>query len=105
MTDGVLLVSDQVGFSNNKDSSLVTPQSLARYIFHPSVQIKPLAKNQWELQLPNMKKINLITQFGDGHIEEACYASEFGKIEKTQCLIVELIGSGSLSSQVQIQWG
>ena len=105
MTDGALLVNDQVGFSDNKSSSLVPPKSLARYIFHPSVQIKPLAKNQWELQLPNMKKINLITQFGDGHIEEACYASEFGKIEKTQCLIVELIGSGSLSSQVQIQWG
>ena len=105
MADGVLLVSDQVGFGNNKDSSLVTPQSLARYIFHPSIQIKPLAKNQWELQLPNMKKINLITQFGDGHIEEASYASEFGKIEKTQCLVVKLVGSDPLNSQVQIQWG
>ena len=105
MADGVLLVSDQVGCSNNKDSSLVTPQSLARYIFHPSIQIKSLAKNQWELQLPNMKKINLMALFGDGRIEDSSYASEFGKIEKTQCLVVELLGSEVLNSQVQIQWG
>ena len=105
MTDGVLLVSDQVSHGVIKSSGLVPPKSLARYIFHPSVQIKPVAKNQWELQLPNMKKINLMALFGDGHIEEASYASEFGKIEKSQCLVVQLLGSDTLNSQVQIQWG
>ena len=70
MSEGVLQVDDQVGYRGNKSSNMAPPKSLARYIFHPSVQIKLVAKNQWELQLPNMKKINLITQFGDGHIEE-----------------------------------
>ena len=105
MVDSVLLVDDQVGFGDNKSSYLKPPKSLARYIFHPSIQIKPLTKNQWELQLPNMKKIDLTILFGDGKIEENSYASEFGKTEKTQCLIVEPIGSNSLSSQVQIKWG
>jgi uncharacterized heparinase superfamily protein len=104
MADGVLLVVDQVGFGNNKTSSLAPPKSLAHYIFHPSVQIKLVAKNKWELQLPNMKKIDLTVLFGDGQIEESNYASEFGKIEKTQCLVVELVGSDTLNSQVKFQW-
>lgn len=105
MFEGVLLVDDQVGFYENKGSRLAPPKSLVRYIFHPSVQIKPVDKNQWELQLPNMKKIDLTILFGDGEIEENSYASEFGKTEKTQCLIVQLLGSDTLNSQVQLQWG
>lgn len=105
MSEGVLLVDDQVGFGNNKSSSLASPKSLARYIFHPSAQIKPITKYQWELQLPNMRCVQLSVLSGDGHIEESNYASEFGKIEKTQCLVVELVGSDVLNSQLQIQWG
>jgi uncharacterized heparinase superfamily protein len=105
MSEGVLLVEDQVGFGDNKSSSLKPPKSLARYIFHPSAQIKFIAKDQWELQSLNMQCVQLSVLFGNGHIEESDYASEFGKIEKTQCLVVELVGSDALNSQVQIQWG
>jgi len=52
-----------------------------------------------------MKKIDLTILFGDGEIEENSYASEFGKTEKTQCLIVQLLGSDTLNSQVQLHWG
>jgi len=99
-----LLVSDQVSYGDIKSSSLVPPKSLARYIFHPSVEIKSINKDQWELHLPNMQCAQLSVLSGDGHIEESNYASEFGKNEKTQCLVVELAGSDALSSQVQIQW-
>jgi uncharacterized heparinase superfamily protein len=105
MSESVLQVDDQVTYIGNKSLSTAPPKSLARYIFHPSVQINPLANNQWDLQLPNMKCIHLSVLSGNGYIWESSYASEFGKIEKTQCLIVELIGLGPLSSQVQIQWG
>lgn len=105
MVNDALLVDDQVGFGNSKGSSLAPPQSLARYIFHPSAQIQSIAKNQWGLQLPNRQCIQLSVLSGDGHIEECNYASEFGKIEKTPCLVVELAGSDVLNSRVQIQWG
>lgn len=105
MADGVLLVDDQVGFGDNRSSGLKPPKSLARYIFHPSAQIKSISKNQWELRLPNMQCAQLSVLSGDGHIEEANYASEFGKIEKTQCLVVELVGSDTVNSQVKLQWG
>jgi uncharacterized heparinase superfamily protein len=105
MDDSVLLVDDQVVFGDNKSSGLKPPKSLARYIFHPSAQIKPITKHQWELQLPNMQRVQLSVLSGDGHIEESNYASEFGKIEKTQCLVIELVGSDTLNSKVKIQWG
>lgn len=105
MANSVLLVDDQVGFGDNKSSYLKPPKSLARYIFHPSAQIKSIAKDKWELQLPNMQRVQLSVLSGDGHIEASNYASEFGKVEETQCLVVELVGSDTLNSQVQIQWG
>jgi len=104
MSEGVLQVDDQVSYSGNKSSNTALPKSLARYIFHPSSQLNPLTKNHWELQLSNMKKIDLTILSGDGHIEQCSYASQFGKIEKTQCLVIELAGSDALSSQVQIKW-
>ena len=104
MSEGLLQVDDQVAYSGNKSSIAAPPKSLARYIFHPSSQLNPLAKNHWELQLSNMKKIDLTILSGDGHIEQCSYASQFGKIEKTKCLVIELVGSDILSSQVQIKW-
>jgi hypothetical protein len=65
----------------------------------------PVTKNQWELQLPNMQCVQLSVLSGDGYIEQCSYASEFGKIEKTQCLVVHLVATDVLNSQVQIQWG
>jgi hypothetical protein len=35
--------------------------AIARYIFHPSIQIKQLSQDQWELLLPNQKNIAIST--------------------------------------------
>ena len=104
ISDGDLLVSDTVGFDENKDSKLEPPKSVARYILHSSIVIKSVDANQWQLLLPNMKVIQLKVHAGRAHIDEGSYASEFGKTQKTPCLVVELTGSSYLSAQVQLKW-
>ena len=104
MTDRSLLVSDTVGLDENKASKLVRPKAVARYILHPSIVIKSVDANQWQLVLPNMKVIQLKVHAGRAHIDEGSYVSEFGKTQKTPCLVVELAGSSYLSAQVQLKW-
>ncbi len=80
------------------------PCAIARYIFHPSIQIRQLYKNQWMLLLPNMKTVQLQVLSGEAGIEGSKYAAKFGNSQMTQCLTVKLVGSSTLQAQVEIRW-
>jgi uncharacterized heparinase superfamily protein len=101
MDKHVLSVQDKVDIQKGA----TTPNAMARYIFHPSIQIEQLSQDQWKLLLPNQKEIQLRILAGEGQIESSSYAPQFGKIQKTQCLAVKLLGSEVLHSQVEIHWG
>jgi uncharacterized heparinase superfamily protein len=64
--------------------------AVARYIFHPTIQIVPFDTNTWLLTLYSGQRLRLITQAGHGRQEPASYAPEFGKQLQTQSLVVEL---------------
>lgn len=78
--------------------------AIARYIFHPSIQIRQLYQNQWELLLPDMKIAQIQVLSGEASIESSKYAAEFGNSQATQCLVIKLVGSVSLQAQVEIHW-
>jgi uncharacterized heparinase superfamily protein len=100
MDKNALSVADKVHVEQG-----ATPSSaIARFILHPSIQIKQLSQNQWQLLLPNQKEIQLRVLVGEGHIEGSRYAPEFGKTQSTQCLAVNLVGSLAPYSQVEIHW-
>jgi uncharacterized heparinase superfamily protein len=100
MDKNTLSVADKVHVEQG-----ATPTSaIARFILHPSIQIKQLCQNQWQLLLPNQKEIQLRVLVGEGHIEGSRYAPEFGKTQTTQCLAVKLVGTEAPHSQVEIHW-
>lgn len=98
-----LVVSDRVYRGDVKNAKTL-PRSVARYILHPSVRISSVNTNHWELQLPNHHLVQLTVHSGNAYLEKSSYSSEFGISQETQCVIVELVGNGTLSSQVQLQW-
>jgi uncharacterized heparinase superfamily protein len=100
MKKNTLSIEDKVHIQ--KGASV--PKAVARYIFHPSIQIKKISQDQWELLLPNQKVIQLRVVAGEGHIEGSRYAPEFGKTQTTQCLAVKLVGTEAPHSQVEIHW-
>jgi uncharacterized heparinase superfamily protein len=100
MNKNTLSVADKV----HVEQGAIPSSAIARYIFHPSIQIKQLSQDQWELLLPNQKEIQLRVLAGEGHIEGSRYAPEFGKNQATQCLAVKLLGSITLDSQVEMHW-
>jgi uncharacterized heparinase superfamily protein len=100
MDKNTVLISDKV---HTQKGGFVT-KAVARYIFHPSIQIKKISQNQWGLLLPNQRVIQLHVIAGEGHIEGSRYAPEFGKTQTTQCLVVKLVGTEALHSQVEIHW-
>jgi uncharacterized heparinase superfamily protein len=100
MDKNTLSVADKVHVEQG-----ATPSSaIARFILHPSIQIKQLSQDQWQLLLPNQKEIQLHVVVGEGHIEGSRYAPEFGKPQSTQSLAVKLVGTEALHSQVEIHW-
>jgi uncharacterized heparinase superfamily protein len=99
-----LVVSDRVYRDDVKNAKNL-PRSVARYILHPSVRISSVNTNHWELQLPNQSLVQLTVHSGNAYLEKSAYAPEFGLSQETQCVVVELVGNGALSSQVRIQWG
>ena len=100
MDKNTLSVADKV----HVEQGAVHSSAIARFILHPSIQIKQLSQDQWQLLLPNQKEIQLRVVVGEGHIEGSRFASEFGKTQSTQCLAVKLVGSLELHSQVEIHW-
>jgi hypothetical protein len=101
MDKNTLFVEDKVRLEKRVSAS----SAIARYIFHPLIQIEQLSQDQWKLLLPNQKEIQLRVLAGEGQIQSSSYAPQFGMIQKTQCLAVKLPGSEALHSQVEIHWG
>jgi uncharacterized heparinase superfamily protein len=100
MNKNTVSIKDKV----NTEKRAATPLAVANYIFHPSIQIKKISQNQWDLLLPNQKVIQLRVVVGEAHIERSRYAPEFGKTQTTQCLAVKLLGTVTLNSQVEMHW-
>lgn len=88
----------------NMRKGVKNPYAIARYIFHPSIQIRQIYQNRWELILPNMKIVQIQVLSGEAGIESSKYAAEFGNSQTTQCLAIKLVGSVSLQAQVEISW-
>jgi hypothetical protein len=64
--------------------------ALARYVFHPAIQVSALDTNIWHLTLAGGQRLRLLVQGGRGRIEATRYAPEFGKQLQTQSLVIEL---------------
>lgn len=99
-TKNVLFIEDFVKVRKSAKKTC----AIARYIFHPSIQIRQLYQNQWELLLPDMKIAQIQVLSGEASIESSKYAAEFGNSQATQCLVIKLVGSVSLQAQVEIHW-
>lgn len=70
----------------------------ARYIFHPSVRLTQQAPSRWLLALDGGHSATLELTQGVGRLESAQYASHFGTVLATICLVAELEqGSAALS--------
>lgn len=99
-TKNTLFIEDLV----KARKSAKNPCAIARYIFHPSIQVQQLDQNQWELLLPNRKIVQIQVLSGEASIESSKYAAEFGNSQATQCLAIKLVGPVSLQAQVEIRW-
>lgn len=64
--------------------------ALARYILHPAIQMAAVDTNTWHLTLAGGQHLRLVVQAGQGRLEPASYAPEFGKRVQTQSLVIEL---------------
>jgi uncharacterized heparinase superfamily protein len=100
VTKNTLFIDDLVKVRK----SAKKPCAIARYIFHPSIQVHQLDQNQWELLLPNRKIVQIQVLSGEASIESSKYAAEFGNSQATQCLAIKLVGPVSLQAQVEIRW-
>jgi len=73
--------------------------AVARYILHPGVQVTAVDNNIWQLTLAGGQKLCVTVLEGQGHLEPASYAPEFGIVLPTQCLAVELT-----QEQARVKW-
>lgn len=76
-----------------------THRALARYILHPGMQVRAAGNNSWQLTLAGGQKLRVSVLAGNGHVEPASYAPEFGTVLPTQCLVVELT-----QGQARVEW-
>ncbi len=76
-------------------------QSIARFIFHPSILIHRLNANDWCIGMPLGQRVLFKVMSGLGFMESASYAPKFGMIVGTQSISIELkLGF----SQVRLLW-
>ena len=64
--------------------------AVARFIFHPDVQISESGENEWLLMLPRGEGVRIKVHAGRTFLETAHYAPEFGKVLSTHRLAVTL---------------
>ena len=93
MTTNNLTISDHVSGGGK--------ESIARFILHPSVSIDRLNENEWCIYMPLGQKVLFKVLCGNGFVESASYAPEFGTVVQTQCLGIKL---GLGGSQAKLQW-
>ena len=76
-------------------------QAIARFIVHPDVVVSEVEKGVWQFKLSHGEFITFVIDSGVGHVENAFYAPEFGKVLETKCLAVNLHNA---SSSIQLRW-
>ena len=64
--------------------------SIARYILHPTIKVIAVDTDTWNLALPNGQELLLKVNAGQGRIEPARFAPEFGMQVVTQSVVIEL---------------
>lgn len=92
-TDSSLQVTDTVS-----DSAV---HALARFHFHPDIEIVESKLGSWTLTLPCGQSVRIFVEHGTASLGESYYAPEFGKRILRACLEVELINQ---RSQVRFEW-
>ena len=75
--------------------------AVARYIFHPAVQITHAEGLTWHLTLVGGQILQITVLHGQGCLVPASYAPEFGAQLPTQALVVELTAG---VAEVAISW-
>ena len=78
-----------------------THSAVARYFFHPAVQVTNAEGGLWHLTLAGGQSFQVLVLHGQGSLEPASYAPEFGIQLPTQALVVELIEG---SAEVEVSW-
>lgn len=73
--------------------------AVARYILHPEVKVTAVDNRSWQLSLVGGQNLCVIVLEGQGYLEPASYAPEFGIALPTQCLAVDLI-----QGQARLKW-
>lgn len=75
--------------------------AVARYILHPAIQVSAAGENEWLLVLPSRENVRVKVLAGCSKLEPANYASEFGKVQPTHCLVVTLTDG---QARAQLIW-
>jgi uncharacterized heparinase superfamily protein len=73
--------------------------AVARYILHPCVKVTAADNNSWQLMLAGGQNLCVMILVGQGHIEPASFAPEFGIVFPTQHLAVQLT-----QGQARVKW-
>jgi uncharacterized heparinase superfamily protein len=75
--------------------------AVAKYIFHPAVQITHAKGMTWHLTLAGGQPLQITVLRGQGCVAPTSYAPEFGMQLPTQVLVVELVKG---VAEVAISW-
>lgn len=73
--------------------------AVARYILHPDVKVTAADNSSWQLNLVGGQSLCVMVLEGQGRIELADYAPEFGIVLPTQCLAV-----GLAQGRARVKW-
>jgi len=73
----------------------------ARFIIHPSLLIKKESETRWTIKLPSKNYITFSVLKGEASIKKATYATEFGSIQETLCICIDLVDG---QSEALVSW-
>ena len=73
----------------------------ARFIIHPSLLIKKQSEARWTIKLPSKNYITFSVLKGEASIKKATYATEFGFIQETLCICIDLVDG---QSEALVSW-
>ena len=93
ITTKTISISDQI-----KGGSY---SAIARYIFHPDININKAKDNKWIVRMPNNKIATIKILQGKSKLKNITYSPEFGKNIPTKCLMIALTNN---SGFFEIAW-
>jgi len=92
---GKLVVQDQV------EGKFVS--AVARFHFHPEIQITQIDPSHWRLNLPtSQQQVSIRTLKGKGRIEDSWHSPEFGRRLKSSCLAISFEIKDNI--EVELSW-